>query len=74
MSSSHPSNDPSWTPPQLIHTFTGHLFTGAVKLLVVALLFWVSPLFSDSVTVSLGSSIGVLAATLLLGELLAVGI
>lgn len=74
MPTEHPVNDPAWTPPRLIHTFTGHLFTGTLKLLVVALLFWVSTLFGDSMTASLGTSIGVLVATLLLGELLAVGI
>lgn len=68
MPTEHPVNDPAWTPPRLIHTFTGHLFTGTLKLLVVALLFWVSTLFGDSMTASLGTSIGVLVATLLLGS------
>ncbi|HAY44382.1 MAG TPA: hypothetical protein DCY59_12970 [Micrococcaceae bacterium] len=74
MSAIHPVNDPSWTPPSLIQTFTGHLFTGILKLLVVALLFWLSILFSDSMSASLATSIGVLVATLILGELLAVSI
>lgn len=55
MPAAHPVNEPSWTPPRLILTFTGHLFTGTLKLLVVVLLCMFSTLFSDSMSARFGN-------------------
>lgn len=72
MPTEHPANDPAWTPPQLIHTITGHLFTGVLKLVVVALIFWVAAALNDSMSARLGPTIGLLVSILLVSELLAV--